>query len=132
MKQHPRNLPTSAYSRQMRTLLRGFARRCPECGSGGLFRRYFTMLEHCPRCGFRFERDEGYWVGAMIVNTAFAIAAFAVIVVGGALLTWPEVPWNTLLITSIAAMTLIPVILYPVSKTVWLAMDLLVRPAGRR
>lgn len=86
------------------------------------------MVESCPRCGLRFERDEGYWVGAMIVNTAFAIVVFLAIVVGGAAVTWPEVPWSTLLFLSIAAMLVVPVALYPVSKTVWVAMDLMVRP----
>ena len=115
----------------MRKLLRGLAGRCPDCGSGGLFTRYFTMAEDCPRCELHFERDEGYWVGAMIANTAFAIVAFLLIVVGGAVLTWPDVPWNTLLIASIAATLLVPIALYPISKTVWVAMDLLVRPSGR-
>ena len=90
------------------------------------------MVESCPRCSLHFERDEGYWVGAMIVNTAFAILVFLAIVVGGAAITWPDVPWNVLLIASIAAMLIVPVALYPVSKTVWVAMDLLVRPSGRK
>ena len=89
------------------------------------------MVDSCPRCSLLFERDEGYWVGAMIVNTAFAIAAFLAIVVGGAAFTWPSVPWNTLLIASIVATLVVPVALYPISKTVWLAMDLLVRPRER-
>lgn len=115
----------------MRTLGRGLLARCPRCGSGGLFQRYFTMVDRCPRCGHEFERDEGYWVGAMIVNTAFAILMFLAIVVGGVLVTWPSVPWNVLLVASVIAMAVIPVALYPVSKTVWVALDLLVRPPDR-
>lgn len=116
----------------MKKLLRGFGGRCPDCGSGELFRRYFSMVDDCPRCGLHFERDEGYWVGAMIVNTAFAIVVFLVIVVGGAAMSWPDVPWNALLIASIAAMLVVPVALYPISKTVWVAMDLLVRPPSEQ
>ena len=80
---------------------------------------------------FTSERDEGYWVGAMIVNTAFAILVFLAIVVGGAAFTWPDVPWTALTIASIAAMVVVPVAFYPVSKTVWVAMDLMVRPRDR-
>ena len=115
----------------MKKLLRGLGGRCPDCGSGGLFRRYFSMVEDCPRCDLHFERDEGYWVGAMIVNTAFAILVFLAIVVGGAAFTWPDVPWTALTIASIAAMVVVPVAFYPVSKTVWVAMDLMVRPRDR-
>lgn len=115
----------------MKKLLRGLTGRCPDCGSGGLFRRYFSMVEECPRCQLHFERDEGYWVGAMIVNTAFAILVFLAIVVGGLAITWPEVPWDTILVASIASMIVVPVALYPISKTVWVAMDLLVRPRSR-
>ena len=73
----------------MKKLQRGFRGRCPSCGSGGLFRGYFAMVADCPGCELHFERDEGYWVGAMIVNTAFAIVVFLAIVVGGAASTWP-------------------------------------------
>ena len=37
----------------------GTTRRCPRCGSGHLFRRYFTMVDDCPRCGLHFEREQG-------------------------------------------------------------------------
>lgn len=112
----------------MRMLVRGFSRRCPDCGSGSLFDRYFSMVDRCPRCDVSFERDEGYWVGAMIVNTAFAILVFLAIVVGGIAISWPDVPWNTLLIASISSMIIVPIALYPTSKTVWVALDLMVRP----
>src|ERR687894_1733050 len=42
-----------------RLLLRGITKRCPVCGEYRLFRRWFTIVEHRPRCGFRLERVEG-------------------------------------------------------------------------
>ena len=59
-----------------RMLARGAARRCARCGSGGLFRRWFTMAERCPRCDLQFEREEGYWTGAMMINLAVTEAVF--------------------------------------------------------
>src|SRR5437660_11036329 len=50
------------------SLIRGLLLRCPNCGKGKLFRRGFTMYEKCPVCGWRFEREEGYWTGAIAVN----------------------------------------------------------------
>ncbi len=34
-----------------RALLRGFARRCPNCGAGSLFRAYLKVRDVCPSCG---------------------------------------------------------------------------------
>ena len=37
------------------------------------------MRDRCPRCGMRFEREEGFFVGAYLIN--FAIVEFALFVV---------------------------------------------------
>ncbi|HEX2025225.1 MAG TPA: DUF983 domain-containing protein [Actinomycetota bacterium] len=109
----------------MRALWRGVRRRCPRCGQGRLFRGYFTLLPRCPGCGLRFEREEGYWVGAMIVNIAVAELAFGIVLVGGILLWWPDVPWGLLTIAGVAVNAIVPVLFYPWSKTIWMAVDVL-------
>ncbi|MFO1090120.1 MAG: DUF983 domain-containing protein [Hyphomicrobiales bacterium] len=35
----------------MRSMWRGFRRRCPACGKGPLYRRYICVRERCPDCG---------------------------------------------------------------------------------
>jgi len=43
-------------------LIRGFIRRCPQCGEGKLFRGYLTPQEKCSECGLDFEKlkaDDG-------------------------------------------------------------------------
>lgn len=35
----------------LRALTRGFAGRCPECGSGRLFRAFLKIADRCPQCG---------------------------------------------------------------------------------
>lgn len=40
--------PTPPPASTVRMVLRGLVRRCPRCGGGGVFRRWFTMREHCP------------------------------------------------------------------------------------
>lgn len=37
--------------RVVRSLLRGFALRCPNCGMGSLFRSYLKVRDRCPACG---------------------------------------------------------------------------------
>jgi uncharacterized protein (DUF983 family) len=106
-------------------LWRGVRRRCPRCGQGGLFRGYFTLVSRCPGCGLRFEREEGYWVGAMIVNIAVAELAFVFVLAGGILLWWPDVPWGLLTIAAVAVNAVVPIVFYPWSKTIWMALDVL-------
>jgi uncharacterized protein (DUF983 family) len=38
------------------SMLRGFRRRCPQCGDGALYRRYLKPVTQCGRCGEIFER----------------------------------------------------------------------------
>ncbi len=64
----------------------------------------------------------------MIIATAFALAAFLAVFAAGIALMWPEVRWNLILIATLAATGIIPVIGYPTSRTVWVALDLSVRP----
>ena len=129
-------LPTNTLTPQMpdpsagktTMLRRAVARRCPRCGGRDLFPRYLTMVEDCPTCGHHFEREPGYWIGAMIVATAFTLAGFLATFVGALAITWPDVPWSTLSIAAIVVTGIVPVVTYSTARTVWVALDLGVRP----
>ncbi len=109
-------------------LRRGLARRCPLCGSGGLFRRWFTIVDRCPRCGFRLERIEGHWLGALGMNTVVTSAAVLVGVIVAFLLTWPDGSAAAGLVGVVLVAVAVPLAFYPVSKTLWSAIDLAMRP----
>jgi uncharacterized protein (DUF983 family) len=109
-------------------LARGLGRRCPRCGSGRLFTRWFRLAQRCPRCRLEFEHEEGYWVGAMIVNIAVAELAFGVTFAAGLLITWPDVPWGLLTIVCVAVNAAVPLLFYPWSKTIWMAIDGVMNP----
>ena len=105
--------------------------RCPNCGSRGIFRSWFRLKDRCPRCGLQFEREEqGYQVGSYMFNIIVAELVFAAIFVTTLLMTWPDPPWNLLTYGGAALMVLMPVIFFPFSKTLFLAFDLIFRPAG--
>ena len=110
-----------------RALWRGATRRCPACGSGAIFEGWFTIAPRCPRCGLTFEREEGYWVGAMMVNIVVTEALFVALLVGLLVATWPDVPWTAVMIAVVVANLVIPIVFYPFSKTVWMAMERIVR-----
>lgn len=111
-----------------RTLGRALALRCPVCGGGGLFRRWFTMADHCPTCGFRFHRVEGHWIGSLGMNTIVSFGALLVSVVVGFLITYPDPPVLPLMAVAVGVAALTPVAFFPWSRTLWSAIDLLMRP----
>jgi uncharacterized protein (DUF983 family) len=110
----------------------GLLKRCPQCGQRKIFRSFFTLLPNCPNCGYLFEREEGYWTGAMIVNIAACMGWFAVLFVGTFIATAPEVDWAPLLGVSLVTMGLLPIVFYPHSKTIWMAFDLYWHPFRER
>jgi uncharacterized protein (DUF983 family) len=104
-------------------LRRGLRRKCARCGEGRLFHKWFTMVPDCPRCELHFEREPGYWVGAVAINTAVIGFLFAVVLVVFSALTVPDIPWVALLLLEIPLMGLGPIAFYPYSKTLWVAID---------
>jgi uncharacterized protein (DUF983 family) len=107
-----------------RAFVRGLIRRCPRCGSGKLFKHWTHIIDHCPRCGLIFEAEEGYWVGAMIWNLVVTELLFVVLVGIGVALTWPELAVWPLVSIGVALNGIFPIIFYPISKTLWVATDL--------
>lgn len=86
------------------------------------------MIERCPRCGLRFQRIEGHWSGDLGINTIVSFGALFVTLIGGFALTYPDVPGVALFATAVGVALLVPVVFFPFSKTIWLAIDLMMRP----
>ena len=86
------------------------------------------MAEGCPKCGDHYVREEGYWVGAIIVNTAAVMALFAVVFVGYILVSLPVIEWLPLLLIAAVVNVLFPILFFPYSKTLWVAFDLYFNP----
>ena len=123
-------MTTTVHPSSRRLWWRGLTRRCPVCGQGHLFRHWFRMIDTCPRCGLRFERTEGHWTGDLGINTIVSFGALLVTLLGGFLLTYPDVPGLALLIAVLAVAVVVPVLFFPFSKTIWLAINLQFRPPG--
>ena len=102
---------------------RGLTRRCARCGSRHLVRLWFSMVADCPRCGLHLEREAGYWTGAMAINVILVGGVFTVLFVIAIALTIPDVPVVPLLAFFVPFMALGPLVAYPFSKTVWVAID---------
>lgn len=117
-----------AQPRPFLLLLRGLLRRCPRCGGGRLFRSWFCMVKRCPRCGMTFEREEGFFLGAFVVNFGLVLILLAAYIGVGIWLTLPEPPAGKLAAGAMVVATLVPVGFYPFSRTFWSAIDLWMKP----
>jgi uncharacterized protein (DUF983 family) len=109
-------------------LVRGVLRACPVCGQRGLFHRWLDMVEDCPRCRLHFERIEGHWLGAVGINTIVTLAALVVSLVVSLYLGYPEFPMVPLISVNLAVAVVVPVAFYGSSKTLWTAIDIILRP----
>jgi uncharacterized protein (DUF983 family) len=115
-----------------RLLWRGLTKRCARCGGGRLFRRWFTMVDRCPRCGLDFNREPGWVLGAMTINTVFLFIAIFVTMFTGFVLTYPDIAVGPISIATVLVGGAVALIGYPFSKTVWIAIDLMMGDAHGR
>ena len=129
--------PTQSPGGEVRTLhrnepgavtafVRGATKRCPRCGSGGLFRSWFRVQDRCPRCGLRLEREEGGFLGAMVLSYIVTAGAWLALLVGWLIVDLPELHVAALTIASIAVAGLVPLLFWPFSKTIWASVDYLI------
>jgi uncharacterized protein (DUF983 family) len=114
----------------MRVMLwRGLRRRCPRCGGKNLFASRFTMRERCPTCDLLFAREEGFWLGAYVINFGIGEGLVAVLLLvflfvainhpGMALAPW--------LVGGVALAIIVPIAFFRSSRTLWTAIDLAMR-----
>jgi uncharacterized protein (DUF983 family) len=93
-----------------------------------VFRRWWTMKERCPRCGMKFEREEGFFLGAFVVNFGVVLILLAAYILVGVIVTLPDPPVVALTIAGMLGSVAIAVFFYPMSKTFWSAIDLIMTP----
>ena len=90
---------------------------------------WLKVRRTCGNCGLPLERGEqDYFIGAMLFNLVLSELLFAVIFVTVLVVGWPAVTWDAIEIAAPLGMAAAPFVLYPVSKLLWLALDLLLRP----
>ena len=105
--------------------------RCPECGVSPLFVPFnrvrslddwFRPLDGCPRCGYAYEREQGYW---LIAIWAINYGLVGVIGVTIALLAleYAHFPiWKAILIVAVP-MPMLSFLFARHAKALYLAMD---------
>ena len=113
-----------------RTLARGARLCCPACGRRSVFRAPFHVRPSCPACGTVFQREAGFFVGAIMLNVVTTEAA-VMFAAGVCLLLFPGRA-ALLLGLLLAVALLFPVLFYHHAWSLWLAGDHLVEGLPRK
>ncbi|MDE0425138.1 MAG: DUF983 domain-containing protein [Candidatus Poribacteria bacterium] len=104
-----------------RTLRCSFRLKCPRCGKGALFQTFFKMFTHCTQCNLKFERESGYFIGAMYLNYgATVLIAFASYFLAE---RFTSIPFFLNLSIWGLFSAIFPIIFYRYSKSLWLNFD---------
>jgi uncharacterized protein (DUF983 family) len=108
------------------TLISMLRQLCPRCRSGGIFRSsiylgFPGMHDRCPNCGLLFNREPGYFLGAMYVSYGLALVIIAAL---GAVL-WAVTSWRVDKIAIWAVVLFLPFapMLTLLSRVLWIYLD---------
>jgi uncharacterized protein (DUF983 family) len=124
--------------RLWRYLGRAARLRCPECGRHPIFvppRRvrsafdWLCPLDGCPRCGFAYEREEGYFLLATwVVN--YGLIGAAGLAAGLALQAYTRMSTGAIMAVLVVAMPVASISFARHAKAIWLAIDHYFDPEG--
>jgi uncharacterized protein (DUF983 family) len=104
---------------------------CPRCRTGGIFRgsifRGFPQMnERCPVCGLKFEREQGYFLGAMAMSYGLAVVTISLL----AVILWVVSRWSLEKIVIGSVLLFLPLVpaLTFVSRVLWIYFDQAIDP----
>jgi uncharacterized protein (DUF983 family) len=96
---------------------------CPVCGKSFIAQTPFKIRHHCPSCGALYQREDGFFVGALTINVVTTeLIVLALYLVSLMLLS----SYQTILIILFIAGLLFPVAFYHHSWSIWLSLDHLI------
>jgi uncharacterized protein (DUF983 family) len=104
---------------------------CPRCREGRIFRSsiywgFPGMHDRCPTCDLRFEREPGYFLGAMYIGYALGL----VFIVGTGAVLWALSRWRVDKVAIWAVLLFLPFapMLTLLSRVLWIYLDQKIDP----
>ncbi len=104
--------------------------RCPECGNGIAFRRGMKMNRLCPSCGVRFEREPGYFTGAIYIGIIIAFPITLLFLLGLFYLFRDIHPALAGFLAMLFFLPLVPVTIR-VSRMMWMNLERGINPSAQ-
>jgi len=105
------------------------AGRCPRCGGARIFRGRLAMHATCPACGLRFEREPGYFTGAMYVSYILALPVLGICVLAVYLLAPSLSFWASVAAAVVLFLPWVPAI-FRYSRIIWIHLDQTIDPSS--
>lgn len=123
----------------MNIIIAALKTKCPRCHEGDLFLKknpytignMLTMHTHCNHCGLRYEREAGFFYGAMYISYAINIALFVTATVGFYLFLKPVVDWRWYIGGYVVLTVLLSPIIFRLSRSIWLLIMTTYEPEKR-
>jgi uncharacterized protein (DUF983 family) len=102
--------------------------KCPRCHEGKVFENNnpynfhngLTMYKHCPSCGLKYERETGYFYGAMYVSYGLQVAVFASLFALNTI--WWHLQSSLIIAVIICSVVSVFPITFRTSRIMWVAL----------
>src|SRR5262245_54912116 len=112
------------YNGVMKRLWAILMKRCPRCLEGAVYAGPWKMYETCPVCGYRYQQDAGYFLGALYVNYPIGVAVLGTFVLLLHLLL-PDWTMQALLAVAMVPFLLTVPAIVRYSRILWMHFDTL-------
>lgn len=98
--------------------------KCPDCGKGNVYQKtsFFkmpVMNDRCEHCHYKFDREPGYFLGAMYVSYGIAVLA-GLITFLALYFSFPGIPTIYLPMTIVAVIIIIARKNYKLSRVIYM------------
>lgn len=109
----------------MKSIITG---KCPRCTKSDIFcssnpynfKKLFLIREHCDSCGLKFNREPGFFYGAMYVGYGLSVAYLTTFYVAMMVLLG-DFEITTYFIFGIGSLLLLTPVIFRISRSVWLS-----------
>jgi uncharacterized protein (DUF983 family) len=97
--------------------------RCPRCLRGPVFTGFATTLDHCPVCRYRYQREEGYFLGAMYASYFLSIPLLGILTLLVHWLLLPNWRWEFAVLAACLPYLFLMPFVFRYARVIWLHVD---------
>ena len=100
--------------------------RCPICGKGRLYASLIRMNSECSQCGYSFDRESGFYLGAIYFN--YGLTALIVSITYPVLVFTGSAKPQVALAICMSFAVLFPLFFFRYARSLWLGFDEFIDP----
>jgi uncharacterized protein (DUF983 family) len=99
--------------------------RCPRCCKGSVYQALLQMRESCPACGLKYEREAGYFTGAMYASYFLGIFSTAPVWFG---MLMAGASYTAIVVVGIGMVVVLMPLYFHYSRVLWMHIDAYFNP----